>query len=364
MPTKTIKTGQELFEAGQVGPDYSLFTADNEATTIESEQELVDLKSLELLVEQESSLNPNSIIGIGDKVFGISAPVKNSGQERALLYVLEGEDANEKLNVRLLYRSNSGGDWRVALGVNRDEIYIKGGGRHYTQETKLHPSILSELNSQSAATEIEDQVNDALTEIFKVPLEQSRQEFINEVEEHHALEGVTSLRAGYLGKEDGLDSTKLRRQTEQINEVLLQDFENEHPQFTPDLSVEGIISVSRKQHSLLGECMFTKFKATINGREAYWEFGESRDGETVWVDKIGYSDTPVSSYGTDSEIIDSGVITSKPIEYISQCDAIPTSLRNDINDKGGDYQNIGKFLELLEPIRRYKELRKASRSTN
>ena len=56
------------------------------------------------------------------------------------------------------------------------------------------------------------------------------------------------------------------------------------------------------------------------------------------------------------EFIDSGIITSKPLEYDDQADGIPEEYKSPIEDS--EYDDITPFLALLYPIERYKDAKR------
>ena len=60
----------------------------------------------------------------------------------------------------------------------------------------------------------------------------------------------------------------------------------------------------------------------------------AEDGQgRTWVKSIRYTDSKVNSYGVYDEVIDSGIITSKPLEYHEQLVWLPQEFSRPFNDE-------------------------------
>jgi len=79
----------------------------------------------------------------------------------------------------------------------------------------------------------------------------------------------------------------------------------------------------------------------------------------VWVHRIRLADATATPYGTDREMITSGALTTKPLDFGQNADGIPESLRPQFNPS---YCHMSAILDRLAPIARYKDAL-AQRST-
>lgn len=307
-----------------------------------------EYSALRKLFKQELALMPARDVRIDDYTFSVSNIIEGTATDIAILYAI---DAEQTWHTHLLYRSYSGGDWHVTSGLNAS-VFEKGGGRHYTQETKLNPKLIDAIAALETDKHENKNIAQQVEDVFRKSGIDAQTEFKREVAvvavDDPAIARIAEIRAGRL-KHQYTTVDQLRQHMLYTNETLRADAAREAPRFMPDITENGMTACEEREHTLLGRCVYTKFRATINGREAFWEFGDNGKG-TVWIDRIGFVDSSVTSYGTDSEVIDSGFLTSKPLEYESQINAIPVSLVRDTDTK---YKNIGLFLAQLEPIKQY-----------
>ena len=89
--------------------------------------------------------------------------------------------------------------------------------------------------------------------------------------------------------------------------------------FVPDFGKEQAGSYSFN-HTLLGRTEVNVYMGVLDGRAVEWHMAHDSKGR-VWIDRISYQDSEISNYGINSEILDSGILTNKPLEYESSLDA-------------------------------------------
>jgi hypothetical protein len=128
--------------------------------------------------------------------------------------------------------------------------------------------------------------------------------------------------------------------------------------FVPDFS-GGPIREYTGRHTLLGETTYREYEGTLNGEAVVWTFAEAA-GDRVWIQGIRYRDVLITDFGTYDRVIDSGILTSKPLEYTEQLGNLPVEYRRPVERTDGGpshYEDITPLLAELEPIRRYREAR-------
>ncbi len=74
----------------------------------------------------------------------------------------------------------------------------------------------------------------------------------------------------------------------------------------------------------------------------------------TWIDGIKFTDMTPSSYGTGNVIIDSGILTSKPIEYERQANGLIENTESTRIPGVSGYVDISSVLAKLRPIREFK----------
>ena len=103
----------------------------------------------------------------------------------------------------------------------------------------------------------------------------------------------------------------------------------------------------------------------LDGRAVEWHMAHGPKGR-VWIDRISYQDSEISNYGINSEILDSGILTNKPLEYDSQAwmlkdlevEGATPALREFEHSKNtglDKYADITGFLDQLAPISSYRK---------
>ena len=307
---------------------------------------------------------PSHVFEQGDLRMYYSSPVLDqNGRPIVVAYA----EKNGELSRRVFYRSNSDGTWRGTPGFDR--VYSKGLGSiddfHYTQTTKVAEQLADAFDNLTLNTRslrvydggdiiIKYFHKESPYSNFQVFAQESKNIRISEfsdVNSWHLKPGYALDDANYPGKSP--------QQLVQVHVDAVSIIENRGvlPDFRNNPTREYKIV-----HSLISENssgVFKKdikvevFETQLNGRVVEWHMASSPDGNYVWADKIRFKDQKVTSFGTDSEVLDTGVLTSKPIEHQSQVSGLSRSpyVRSVSN---GDYFDISRYLDELPHIKNYR----------
>lgn len=326
------------------------------------------------------------------------------GDEGSRDYVLavvpELRDGVMTLKRRFFYRSQSGGGWRASPffgfgilqkgqprfgnpGDPRGALDLRGA-RHYTAESEPLPEVLEALETLDREG---SHVAMAPDEIFRVIGLGGADEGA-EGDQRQAI--VQSMMHGYGERTNYVEAVPIAHlQTESlqpgrvfhrgrndrtVDRVLETMRDLDYPEgFVPDFAREPRRSY-RARHALLGEVTYREYGGsrlrTAGGRERelIWtvaEDGRRADGSTrVWIQSIRFADARPTSYGVPDQVLDTGILTSKPVEYASQAELLEgtpyvAALANSPRDAdGGDrYVDITPALDVLAPIRAYRAAR-------
>ncbi len=295
-------------------------------------------------------------------------------------------DGQPLLVRRLYYHSASGGGWRVTP-VSVGGILAKGSraARHYTAETQLAPELVQALaqHQQNSARQGRGASvslpEDALSRWMAIDPE------IYFKRPYDAGEGTgKSMVLGFGDRASYVETPGLREvqrhrpgsmfklppppegqeapppnPTPLIRELAALKY----PQgFIPDFTQRPVLSY-QAPHEILGRVTYEEYAGgtllTASGqmRPVIWTMARA-EGNQTWVQAIRFVDSKVNSYGVYGEIIDSGVITSKPIEHSKQTDLLTGSpFVRELppgHPYAGRYVDITPTLELLKPIRDYR----------
>lgn len=273
----------------------------------------------------------------------------------------------------LVYRSNSQGSRRVSQGyeqgVRGNRRIIKGGESdegQYTQDTQMHPRFRDAIERVEENRGLRDMTCTEVPLFDEEMSELVRRDFIEQVETTPIKRGeldeqLHKLKAGALGKNNleqitgiyphenseayARASAAFMSEIEKLNGLL------ETSGVMPDFSGEPV-AMGMDSHSELGTIVTEKFMKVVDGVAVEWEMARTYDGTKIWIERIRKADVDVSAYGTDKEVVYSGVLTSKPLEYNFQCDGIPQNLRRSMG-RGSNYSDITPFLATFAPIKMY-----------
>lgn len=330
------------------------------------------MSALPAVVQKETSKEQGGIY----KEFSIG---KNIGKyegavdfgERGKAYVFTSTDPVGKQRRFFVYKSLSEGGWRSSQGMDDFSRFLKGGElarmqNHYTQETQLFPEFQQVIDRIDGVAS--NQTNNLLAmnavpqlsgdEVMESWRDFARISTLYSLPDRTVSEKVAPLRPGDLtlqgvAKALGLQpksrefvEQKLLNQVDEINHALQKSG------LVPDFSAKPI-NVRHDKHELLGDVTKETYRVIKNGRPYEWVIAHANNGKRIWIDRIRLADTVPTAFGTDAEIIDSGILTSKPLEYDFQCDAVPSQYKVKTNHR--HYTDITSFIGLLSPIKNYKQ---------
>jgi hypothetical protein len=279
-----------------------------------------------------------------------------------------------------VYHSRSEGGWRVSQGQETDangSRYLKGAERsvqhQYTQDTQLHPEFEKQVlpivqrdsMPQDAPQTYYDQrarngwamnLDDQAAEKAKLDFEEQIASVrLGSRQLNHLLTavGVDSIDAGVMRVILGMDEYATQREVwntyaEQIEKInIMLEREKLIPDFTS-------LPVARHmdEHPRLGTTLTEVFEKTdAYGTTYEWHMSHDNLGR-AWVSRIRLKDSEATPYGTDAQVVMSGVLTVKPVEYTNQADGLPEGMVKAID---GHYSDISMFGNMLDPVRLYKQ---------
>jgi|GEM_PF-2264320 len=309
----------------------------NRAKTDSNQSEL----TRELLNHPE--YQPTEVLQIGEEtLFMFSKLIKsksNDSRDLALAFVRKGD----QLIPRIYWKSNSSGGWRATNGIIMGTIFK--GNHHYTQESKPVQIILDYLNQKSQSGEYVNSDVDFINEYFNLahlsPTDlKSWSQEISLYPDQGLLANFQKFMPGRYDKVP----------------VNAEDFANfTYPEgFIPDFK-RSPLTTQKSDHTLLGEITLDTYETTWQNRPLRWVMAHDNDGR-VWIDRIFFADSPITSYGVYSEVINTGALTNKPLEYRQQI----TELAKDLSihfPQDSHYSDITPLLDQLLPIQQYRQAR-------
>jgi len=322
-------------------------------------------------------------------------------RDYVLAVVPELRDGVMTLKRRFFYRSQSGGGWRASpfygFGIlQKGQPRFDGGGdlrraggglrgaRHYTAESEPLPEVLEALETLDREGPRAEMTPD---EIFRIiglggadeGAEGNQRQAIVQSMMHGYGERTNYVEAVPIAhlQTDSLQPGRVfhtGRNDRTVDRVLETMRDLDYPEgFIPDFAAEPRRSY-RARHTLLGEVTYREYGGsrlrTVGDRERelIWtvaEDGRRADGSTrVWIQSIRLADARPTSYGVPDQVLDTGILTSKPVEYASQAELLEgtpyvAALSNGPSDGAGEsrYVDITPALDVLAPIRAYRAAR-------
>jgi len=306
----------------------------------------------------------------GDKILHLGKVIQSPGERPySIAFVEEGG----VLTPILYYKSGSNGVWRCSPYVKPDGALVKGAtgnsskSRHYTQETRPVDAVLSHLTTQESTPVITTRdVNLYLRVLPDESAEISRNYFENTVEyTSTSLEAFGILKEGKPVRSSGQRRRLESRGKEVVAPNKAAEFIRDRFRFAvpgsdqgltfPDFTL-GIKHQYSMNHTVLGDCTVRVFEGDLDGRSVEWHFASDADGR-VWIDTIRFTDGESNAYGTYSEFINSGFLTSKPLEYRVQTYGV---YGIDSLELSGGYHNPESYLDQtplldqLQPIQAFR----------
>lgn len=297
---------------------------------------------------------PTGALYIDGQEFLVGKVIKTYERDEAVMFYKD--PISKRLIPRALYKSKSDGGWRSCPGI-RDNLYIKGNGIHYTQETKPHESIiryLEESETKGHSVEYKNKGETVITKYFTINRIEPKPQwytFDDEVKQYDDRSDLSQFQQyppGYYRKKDIGNETSLS------NKFRAFDFSTPAMrQFIPDFS-QPPFKTDHFKHTLLGNVNTASYTARLHGRPIQWVMAYDRQGR-VWIDRISFLDTTVNSYGVAPEVINSGALTNKPIEYRTITDGLRVG--DEYRNFNADYVDITPLLDNLLPIQQFRRAR-------
>lgn len=312
------------------------------------------------VILKDKSFDPVAEVMIDQEPFSVSQIFRDASGERdmAVLYAYDYEYG--VIVPRLMYNSTSNGGWRVAPYIYSDDgSYSKGLNWHYTQETKPVKELallMDQVNSRGFhssknAKEIfkhfyDDVTKDLESYTYRAEMKLSRPSFLKHITD-------CSVNRCFRNHEIIPEGTSASEFIENLD-FSAKDMRSFVPDFRKSPS-----SDYKLFHPLLGNNVNVEvFESIVEGRTVEWHMASSPDGK-VWIDRINYKDAEISSYGVYSEVLDSGVLTSKPFTYKEHTKILREGAEFLPVDE--TYVDVTPILDRLYPIKEYRKHRKKFR---
>lgn len=279
----------------------------------------------------------------------------------------QSRDADGIIRPLVVYRSNTGGSYRVSQGY---EIYdekprlMKGAelsqNSQYTQDTQLHPDFDEmvgrvEESKQLRVLPVREKVHfneqDAETLMRDFESQMEVYELGDSPQLHDMLHklganafskaNIETLQEGSLGNTDATGK-ELTQYVQQLNELLKASgiMPNFSDQPQKIIATDGPMG----KHTVI-----EVFSKTYNGVTYEWNMAHDLEGR-AWIDRIRFADAEPSVYGTDKQVVYSGILTSKPLDYKAQAEGVPATMQHDMD---GSFTDISEFLNTIAPIAEY-----------
>lgn len=275
----------------------------------------------------------------------------------ALLYVQDRVD----WLARLFYRSKSNGVWRSTRYLSRG-VFDKGA--HYTQDMLPHNELDALLNSEKMGACLAKDAKEL--DQIKASFDEANQKEAANFKPQIVSPSFNKDFSNYdIGR--GLKDGDLKTREDFF---LSMTKDKMPPGFSPDFSC--LNKTYFRSHSIFSKISGSKklknnikvdvFLAKLNDKVIEWHFAYVEETKEPWLARIRLADAPVSSFGTDKIIIDSGALTLKPIEYTSQIKNLIKGQDYDEKIISGTYVDIRKFLQNFPPIIEYKKYKEKSAS--
>jgi len=372
MPMKTPSSGgqQATPAAGSVQPaggtaDTPRALTTNEVTLLRNGAKSAAHPELTRELLNDTRFFPKDAITIDGRTFYLSSIIQTPKYKQAIMYT---QLPDGRIVPRVLYKSNSDGGWRSTPGYEGwSGIYSKGIGVSYTQETKPHEAINRYFNTSNYI--VTSQENVIKTKFNYVELQGDPSQPISRIntftdeqkiyDDTGVLQEMQKYPPGTYSKSvnhqgvqyDGMSFTKAFR---------TMDFQApELSGFVPNFHLAPE-TVEKSNHTLLGEITLETYEGVLQGRPVKWVMAYDAKGRT-WVDRIYFADSKINSYGVYDEIINSGALTNKPLEYRSQ--AAQLQPKTEYVDYDKTYVDITPLLANLFPIREFNAAKNITRTT-
>ncbi|MDN5275965.1 MAG: hypothetical protein JWN33_614 [Candidatus Saccharibacteria bacterium] len=119
--------------------------------------------------------------------------------------------------------------------------------------------------------------------------------------------------------------------------------------FEPDFQ-EGPDRRYAIKHTLLGKSGVDVYPVTYRGKSIEWHVAHDQDGR-VWLERLKFSTSDVTSYGTDADVILAGALNAKPLDY-AEC--TEGTIGRDYDNFDELYVDLRKTFDRMPWVRRFR----------
>ncbi|MFA4891533.1 MAG: hypothetical protein WC604_04290, partial [Candidatus Gracilibacteria bacterium] len=309
-------------------------------------------------------------INIGGTKFHISPIIRVPDGRLCCVMMVDFGDG--KLFPRIVYKSHSEGGWRSPRGTKDQAdkqgrispVYKKGLFKEaYTHETKVATEIADYLDIREEAARI--------TNVNFNPMETYFHENNPSLAETdtYGRDATDPYAEVKVAPESNLFWRFRERgyQPGGISATNASDYfrslDNYYPPgFIPDFSRGPIKQPVKRTHDLFGKIktIVETYRGYLNGRAVNWEIVREDTANAnyqgrVWIGGIGFSSPQINSYGTNAEILLTGVLSHKPAEYNDYTTGLKYGSERIALDPR--YDDITPLLDNLRPIREFRQAR-------
>jgi hypothetical protein len=286
----------------------------------------------------------------------------NLGEGRKHGVVLTSLGLDGKERTFFVYDSHSEGGYRSSLGMeqtSKGDHFLKGNSSsqhyQYTQDNQLHPEFVTKISEALNGVALAE-VDETSIVLDDAAITAAEQDFSDQMRTYglpdkYVNEVLAKLSMSYSMSSEALPKIfgvttvvegqqKLMDYVNELNTVLEDSGNTVMPDFKKPTHTEIM------QHPQLGPVTVEVFHN--NGLD--WHMASDKQGR-VWIDRIRFSGSDVTPYGTDAMMAYSGILTTKPLEYKRQVSGLHESMRKEFNR---NYSDISNFTALLRPVQSYK----------
>lgn len=319
----------------------------------------VQYESVQELLENQR-FAPVTGVEVDGKTFLLSEVLRTPSRKVAIGYVSAGDQPG-KLMPRMFYQSESDGGWRSSPNIDSKGTLSKGSDQlriseqdeygHYVQMTKPNEDIIAVLERQDRL-QLEKSQREGVVDYKSVEYRDLMSAFdetrINAEQHSTYVNEVSVTRVegrymdAYVSGRGAQDSANLSARLHAME--LPAGFE-------PDFSQEPSKRYHTK-HTLAGATGVEVYPATLHGRAVEWHVAHDEAENRVWIDRIVYRDSKVTTYGTQSEVIVAGALSSKPFDYTVQLGDMAEG--RDWKRLNRSYADVTPTLDQIPAIKHYR----------
>lgn len=336
---------------------------------------------------------PVSSLELQGRVFYFSKVFRTPDFSNHDYVVMYTHNDQNLLVSRLIYKSSTAGGFRCCPSLLlRPSLHFSKGNYHYTQETKLTEEIILHLEMMDSLPiyrhrldlEVYKAVEGVLLPFFDMlaysgskARREKRMEVIDGINTYLEM-GVDSydqeiklyapLDASLASYLSFSPSEGFTIENPHARSLKAKDFydrfrELEFSSFAPDFTAP--LRSYTYSHAILGMTKVYVFLGKLDEQDVEWHFAHDEQSR-VWIERISFAKKTINSYGISSLLINSGLLTHKPIEQRPQVILLLNDTENLsaaqrvkpflIDSKDTGIYDITPLLDELKPI---KDFRKA-----